>query len=59
MLHPLVACDTAARQKKAMLAQAATIAQARTAQHPGRASRGRPVSRLVSGARLPLRPRTA
>jgi hypothetical protein len=30
--HPLIAYDTAARQKKAMLAQAATIAQARTAQ---------------------------
>jgi hypothetical protein len=31
MLHPLIAYDTAARQKKAMLAQTATIAQARTA----------------------------
>lgn len=34
MLHPLIAYDTAAPQKNAMLAQAATIAQARTAQRP-------------------------
>jgi hypothetical protein len=35
MLYPLIACDTAARQKKAMLAQAAAIAQARIAQRLG------------------------
>ena len=59
MLHPVIAYDIAARHRTAMLAQAATIAQARAAQRPDRASRGRPVSRLVFGARPSLRPRTA
>jgi len=59
MMHPVIAYDIAAGHRKAMLAQAATIAQARDAQRPGRASRGRPVSRLVSRTRLSLRHRTA
>jgi hypothetical protein len=59
MLHPVIAYDIAARHRRAMLAQAARIAQARAAQRPRRASGGRPLSRLVSGTRLSLRPRTA
>jgi len=59
MLHPAIAYDIAAGQRKARLAEAAAIAQARAAQRAGRGSRGRPVSGLLSGPRLSLRPRTA
>lgn len=59
MLHPGIAYDIAAEQRKARLEQAATIAQARAARRAGRGSRGRSVSGLLSGARLSLRPREA
>ena len=58
MLHPEIAYDIAAEQGKARLAQAAMIAQARAARR-ARRGRGRPVSGLLSGAWLSLRPRTA
>jgi hypothetical protein len=59
MLHPVIAYDIATHHRRAMLAQAATIAQARAAQRPRRAGRGRPASWLVFGTRLSLRPRAA
>jgi len=59
MLHPEIAYDIAAQQGKARLAQAAMIAQARAARRARRGRRGRPVSGLLSRARLSLRPRTA
>jgi hypothetical protein len=59
MLHPGIAYDIVAEQRKARLAQAATIAQARVARRAGRRSRAGSVSGLLSGARLSLRPRTA
>jgi hypothetical protein len=59
MLRLEIAYDIAAEQGKARLAEAATIAQARAARRARRGRRGRPVSGLLSGAWLSLRPRTA
>jgi hypothetical protein len=59
MLHPGIAYDIVAEQRKARLAQAATIAQARAARRAGRRSRAGSASGLLSGARLSLRPRAA
>ena len=59
MLHPGISYAIVAEHRKDMLAQASAIAQAHAAQRARRGSSGRPVSRLVSGGRLSLRPRMA
>jgi hypothetical protein len=59
MLHPDIAYDIASGQRKAMLAQAATIAQVRAAQRIIRGSGGRSAPALVSRIWVSLRPRTA
>ncbi|MFY9930816.1 MAG: hypothetical protein WAK82_22720 [Streptosporangiaceae bacterium] len=59
LLHPENAYDIACGHRKAMLAQAAAIAQARAAQRTIRGGGGRPALALLSTIWASLRPRTA
>jgi hypothetical protein len=59
MLHPDIAYDIASGQRKAMLAQAATITQVRAAQRIIRGSGGRSAPDRLSKIWVALRPRTA
>lgn len=59
MLHPDIAYDIASGQRKAMVAQAAAIAQVRAARRIIRGSGGKAAPALLSRIWVSLRPRTA